>query len=79
MWCFLAAASGRPDFPTEVERLLLGVAANQAAVAVQQKLAEPRWLEDQREWLRITLASIGDAVISTDAEGRVTFMNGVAE
>ena len=28
---------------------------------------------------RSTLASIGDAVISTDAEGRVTFMNGVAE
>ncbi len=36
-------------------------------------------LRKQSEWLRITLASIGDAVISTDAEGRVTFMNGVAE
>ena len=33
----LAAASGRLDFPTEVERLLLGVAVNQAAVAVQQE------------------------------------------
>lgn len=33
----------------------------------------------ERERLRITLASIGDAVISTDAEGRITFLNGVAE
>jgi PAS domain S-box-containing protein len=29
--------------------------------------------------LRVTLASIGDAVITTDTEGRVTFLNPVAE
>jgi PAS domain S-box-containing protein len=34
---------------------------------------------EQSEKLRITLASIGDAVITTDAQGRVTFMNRVAE
>ena len=33
----------------------------------------------ERERLRVTLASIGDAVISTDAEGRVDFLNTVAE
>ena len=33
----------------------------------------------QSEWLRVTLASIGDAVISTDVEGCVTFMNRMAE
>ena len=33
----------------------------------------------QRERLRITLASIGDAVLVTDAEGRVTSLNPVAE
>ena len=27
----------------------------------------------------MTLASIGDAVIATDADGRVTFLNSVAE
>jgi PAS domain S-box-containing protein len=36
-------------------------------------------LAEQSEWLKITLSSIGDAVISTDALGRVTFLNGVAE
>lgn len=33
----------------------------------------------QREWLQVTIGSIGDAVISTDRLGRVQFMNGVAE
>lgn len=34
---------------------------------------------EQREKFRVTLASIGDAVIATDSRGRVTFMNRVAE
>ena len=36
-------------------------------------------LYKQRDWLRVTLSSIGDAVITTDSEGRVTFLNPVAE
>ena len=36
-------------------------------------------LSDQREWLRVTLSSIGDAVITTDTAGIVTFMNPVAQ
>jgi len=35
-------------------------------------------LHDQRHWLFVTLSSIGDAVITTDAELRVTFLNPVA-
>ena len=33
----------------------------------------------QRDWLLVTLSSIGDAVITTDSEARVTFLNPVAE
>ena len=36
-------------------------------------------LEKQRQWLQVTLGSIGDAVIATDREGAVTFLNPVAE
>ena len=36
-------------------------------------------LQKERDRLRVTLASIGDAVITTDTEGRITFVNGVAE
>jgi PAS domain S-box-containing protein len=36
-------------------------------------------LQQQREWLQMTLTSIGDAVIATDADGRITLLNAVAE
>jgi PAS domain S-box-containing protein len=36
-------------------------------------------LRQKREKLRVTLASIGDAVIVTDADGRVSMMNHVSE
>jgi PAS domain S-box-containing protein len=38
-----------------------------------------RQLREQQEWLRVTLASIGDAVITCDTDGRTTFLNPVAE
>jgi PAS domain S-box-containing protein len=36
-------------------------------------------LNEQKEWLRTTLFSIGDAVVTTDTVGRVTTLNPVAE
>jgi PAS domain S-box-containing protein len=38
-----------------------------------------RQLASEKEWFRTTLASIGDAVITTDPAGKVTFVNPVAE
>ncbi len=35
-------------------------------------------VEAQREWLQVTLSSIGDGVIATDAQAQVMFMNPVA-
>ena len=37
-----------------------------------------RKLRESEEWLRVTLGSIGDAVIASDTAGNVTFLNPVA-
>ena len=36
-------------------------------------------LQQQREWFQVTLSSIGDAVITTDLQARVTYLNPIAE
>ncbi|MGB2602525.1 MAG: PAS domain S-box protein [Candidatus Sulfotelmatobacter sp.] len=47
-----------------------------AKEALERKSTE---LAQQREFFRVILASIGDAVITTDTEGIITFLNPVAE
>jgi PAS domain S-box-containing protein len=61
------------------DELLRSVALQNAKSILLARQRAEEALRKQSEWLRITLASIGDAVISTDAEARVTFLNGVAE
>ena len=36
-------------------------------------------IRQEREWLRVTITSIGDGVIATDMDGRITLMNQVAQ
>ena len=56
---------------------------NERIEALNSEITERRRTEAllhmQQEWLRATLISIGDAVISTDATGKVTLLNTVAE
>jgi PAS domain S-box-containing protein len=47
-------------------------------MALYKHRAERR-LRESEQWLATTLQSIGDAVIATDAEGRVKFLNPVAQ
>jgi PAS domain S-box-containing protein len=76
----------------ELEREITGrkeaEAALQRANAELERRVEERTAElaeanaslrYEREMLRITLASIGDAVVATDTGGRVTFLNSVAQ
>ncbi len=52
--------------------------ADAIAQCVERRHAEDA-VRRQSEWLRVTLRSIGDAVITTDTEARVTSLNPVAE
>lgn len=55
--------------------LLAGVAVSLFAELMQRSRNR---VERQRESLRITLDSIGDAIVTTDAEGRITWLNPIA-
>jgi PAS domain S-box-containing protein len=46
-------------------------------VTKRKQAEEALW--QQREWLRVTLDSIGDAVITADTSGHVTYLNPIAQ
>jgi len=57
-----------------------GVAEKKQHIIIDARLREAEAaLEATPEWAQVTLNSIGDAVVTTDLESRVTYMNRVAE
>jgi PAS domain S-box-containing protein len=88
-WCVPLFAEGRPigllgagfheprRFSKD-ERAFVQTLADQCAQALLRASRMQRE-EQARRWLATTMRSIGDAVIATDAEGHVAFMNPVAE
>ena len=64
---------GRPVGPDEPDQMV-GVTFD----ITDRKRAEEE-ARQQREWLQVTLTSIGDGVITCDPWGRVTFLNPVAQ
>lgn len=62
----------------EIRRIFI-----QLTLAHNEQVAEIRLRSDEsyarEQWLRITLESIGDAVIACDSEGHVVFMNPIAQ
>ena len=74
----LGAGFHQPREFSEDERAFVRTLTSQCAQALLR--ASRREAEDElRSWLDTTLRSIGDAVIATDAEGNITFMNQIAE
>lgn len=70
----LIAASFRPGFPADSERLLLRVAANQALTWLERKNAEAA-LAAETMLRRGIEESMAAGVVVIDGEGRVTYVN----
>jgi PAS domain S-box-containing protein len=72
--------AGADDYlvkPFSARELLARVSAHLQTARLRAEATEAVRRSEER--LRVTLASIGDAVITTDVQNRVTFLNGVAE
>ncbi len=79
-----AATSYRRAYGTNVAAGSLGLLALAALVLLvdrnlRARQADAAEIMRQRETLRVTLASIGDGVITTDVSGRVIYLNQEAE
>ena len=71
------------EFPVEINRSPLGPEPGALALVTIRDLTEWRRAQEslfrEKEQAVITLASIGDAVVTTDRAGNITYLNPVAE
>ena len=74
----LVTGSCNADFPTEQDRLLLGVGANQTAIVLQRQRAEEKVREQQQRFARFMQHLPGLAWIK-DTQGRYVYANEAAE
>lgn len=80
VWGLLAVSIIRASEPDEADYFvsqIVDIDGRKRSEATQRSLNQQ--LFDEKERLRITLYSIGDAVITTDQWARITFLNPVAE
>jgi PAS domain S-box-containing protein len=72
----IIVGSRRSDFPTAAERLLLGIAANEATIALQRWQAETEErIRHTEQELRFVIDTIPALVWSTQPDGSVDFVN----
>jgi diguanylate cyclase (GGDEF)-like protein/PAS domain S-box-containing protein len=73
-----AATSGAPE-PGAQSTDELGVLADDFQVLLARRREAEAALHREKELAQVTLASIGDGVVTTGTDGRITFLNAVAE
>ncbi len=74
-----AALSNKPIDRRKIRFCELDIIAKNANKMLLDKIAAEKKLLDERERLFVTIRSIGDAVITTDTDRKITLMNNVAE
>ncbi len=81
--CLLGRRKDGTQFPTEIGLSYVetrdGILVMSAIADTTERKQAEEALRESEAWLSTTLSSIGDAVIATDTEGRVTFLNPAAQ